>query len=175
MRAIRYEQQANWAVSGVAAMLPPLVARCAAAVNVKAPISGQHLTSGHGRRFANELSFGDDLALAPVVASAASERPLRAYPCGAFAPQRAGLFEVHGNLWEYVLPDPGAPPSKDYLSVFGGHFLLQASLLKSYARSMHLDQNMSAGDAASRENLKAIISRCGFRIACSLPTLSQEQ
>jgi len=117
--------------------------------------------AGSNRRY----SFGDQTALLPVfsVCGAISTKP-----CATKCPNRSGLFDMHGNAWEWCddywaetridvqsITDPRGPVSATGRILKGGSFRSRTPRLKASYWAMGNEQ-MSIDDV-------------GFRIAQDLP------
>lgn len=50
---------------------------------------------------AARYSFGNDQLLEPQYARSSNRRPIPTLPCGSLMPNAFGLFDMHGNVWEY--------------------------------------------------------------------------
>jgi formylglycine-generating enzyme required for sulfatase activity len=98
-----------------------------------------------GSRF--PWSFGDDVAQVPNYAWFADNSADQAHDVGKKDPNPLGLYDMHGNVWEWVrdwyenyepglLIDPSGPRSGNFRVVRGGSFVHSPESLRSARRGV---------------------------------------
>lgn len=115
-------------------------------------------------------SFGSDRRLLTKYAWFTPNSELKTHRAGIKRPNQAGLFNIHGQCWEWCLDwygpyssdlivDPVGPEIGDRRVVRGGCWNLDARYLRSACRNAHIPVNRNY-----------IIT---FRIACTIPEIDK--
>lgn len=108
-------------------------------------------------------SFGNDPSDAESFAKFKGTPGLETLPCGSLIPNRLGIFDMHGNVMEYTMPDPWKlkrPGGPFEVTFRGGHF---DALVLSTTSAKFQKTILECGDGATN-----FLS--GIRIAASIAT-----
>ena len=117
------------------------------------------------------FSFGDDTSIMPQYVHVSSNRRIAALPCGSLIPNQFGLFDLEGNVWEWVWDEYVESDDKPLPGPFGPDSGLAVDQSKlRIIRGGGVDNRQGDASAESRGDCtpEAKFWNLGFRVVRSV-------